>query len=152
MTAISFEWDMEKAALNRRKLRLSFEEARSVFFDGQAVRSVDGSHSTEEQRYPIRDISIVVTCCLRREEARGPRSPAPPGDGAEPEQGVGRPRARSSPPSAEAMPPDHVGRAGSKSQDDKRKDVPARSGGTSPAIGVNQRDGIDSCSPTSRIA
>ncbi len=34
---IRFEWDSRKAEMNRRKHGVSFEEARSVFYDEQAL-------------------------------------------------------------------------------------------------------------------
>jgi uncharacterized protein len=64
MAAISFEWDPEKAALNRRKHRVSFEEARSVFFDEQAIQFVDESHSTEEDRYLMLGVSMRLRLLL----------------------------------------------------------------------------------------
>jgi uncharacterized DUF497 family protein len=33
----TFDWDPEKAAINRRKHRVSFEEAATVFYDPDAV-------------------------------------------------------------------------------------------------------------------
>ena len=64
MTAISFEWDPQKAALSRRKHRVSFEEARSVFFDEQAVQFIDESHSTEEERYLMLGVSMKFRLLL----------------------------------------------------------------------------------------
>jgi len=37
MTQIRFEWDPRKARSNERKHGVSFEEARSVFFDEEAL-------------------------------------------------------------------------------------------------------------------
>ena len=38
MHAPDFEWDPKKAAANQRKHRVSFEEARTVFEDDEALR------------------------------------------------------------------------------------------------------------------
>ena len=37
MNDIRFEWDKEKAALNRKKHVVSFEEAQTVFYDENAI-------------------------------------------------------------------------------------------------------------------
>ena len=46
-----FEWDDEKAAANRRKHQVSFEEASGVFDDEFMITEADMSHSDEEDRY-----------------------------------------------------------------------------------------------------
>jgi uncharacterized DUF497 family protein len=45
-----FEWDAEKADANRRKHRVGFEEARTVFNDPLLVSFPDEYHSETEQR------------------------------------------------------------------------------------------------------
>jgi uncharacterized DUF497 family protein len=47
---MDFEWDPEKAALNRKKHRVSFEEAVTVFYDPLSATFDDADHSTGEQR------------------------------------------------------------------------------------------------------
>ena len=47
---MEFEWDLEKAELNLRKHRVSFEEAASVFGDPLAITFNDPDHSTGEKR------------------------------------------------------------------------------------------------------
>lgn len=47
---MDFKWDPEKAALNRRKHRVSFEEAVTVFYDPLSATFDDAEHSTGEQR------------------------------------------------------------------------------------------------------
>lgn len=47
---LSFEWDESKAALNLKKHRISFEEARTVFGDPVAVIFDDEEHSQDETR------------------------------------------------------------------------------------------------------
>ena len=49
--AILFEWDEEKAEINSKKHKTSFEEAKSVFGDPFAITIDDPDHSKEEQRY-----------------------------------------------------------------------------------------------------
>jgi uncharacterized DUF497 family protein len=46
--ALRFEWDRRKAALNARKHGVSFEDARSVFFDERARLIDDPEHSEVE--------------------------------------------------------------------------------------------------------
>jgi uncharacterized DUF497 family protein len=48
--SLEFEWDEDKAASNRRKHGVTFEEAASVFADPLAVIFDDEMHSLEEQR------------------------------------------------------------------------------------------------------
>ena len=45
-----FEWDPHKAAANRRKHGVSFDEASTVFDDPLAVTFEDDLHSTDETR------------------------------------------------------------------------------------------------------
>lgn len=44
---IRFEWDEEKAAFNLKKHKVSFEEAKTVFYDPHALLISDPEHSTE---------------------------------------------------------------------------------------------------------
>jgi uncharacterized DUF497 family protein len=48
---VNFEWDPDKARQNRRKHRVSFEEAATVFGDPLAVTYPDPDHSASEQRF-----------------------------------------------------------------------------------------------------
>ena len=48
---IKFEWDSTKAAGNEKKHGISFEEAKSVFYDEFAVQFYDNAHSGEEHRF-----------------------------------------------------------------------------------------------------
>lgn len=49
--AMLFEWDEEKAEINSKKHKTSFEEAKSVFGDPFAITIDDPDHSEKEQRY-----------------------------------------------------------------------------------------------------
>ena len=46
-----FEWDARKAAVNRTKHRVSFEEAVTVFGDPDALDGPDLGHSEKESRF-----------------------------------------------------------------------------------------------------
>jgi uncharacterized protein len=46
-----FEWDARKAAVNRRKHGVSFEEAATVFGDPDALDGPDLYHSERESRF-----------------------------------------------------------------------------------------------------
>jgi uncharacterized DUF497 family protein len=48
---VNFEWDPGKARQNRRKHRVSFQEAASVFGDPLGITYLDPEHSTAEQRF-----------------------------------------------------------------------------------------------------
>lgn len=48
---LTFEWDPRKAATNRRKHGISFEEATSIFGDGLSMTMQDPMHSVDEQRW-----------------------------------------------------------------------------------------------------
>ena len=72
MEDIRFVWDQTKSRENLRKHGISFEEARSVFFDDQAVEFYDDEHSEWEDRFLILGLSaklrlLMVCHCLRNE-------------------------------------------------------------------------------------
>jgi uncharacterized DUF497 family protein len=48
---MQFQWDAVKAATNRRKHRVTFEEASSVFADPLALTFRDPDHSAGEARF-----------------------------------------------------------------------------------------------------
>ncbi len=68
---IKFEWDAPKAATNLKKHQVSFEEARSVFFDEFAVQFFDDDHSTSEERFLMLGMSsgarLLLVCHCERE-------------------------------------------------------------------------------------
>jgi uncharacterized DUF497 family protein len=49
MSTLQFEWDARKATANAKKHGVSFEEARSVFFDERARLIDDPDHSEDER-------------------------------------------------------------------------------------------------------
>lgn len=52
-----FEWDPRKARINLRKHGVSFDEARSVFADRNALLWADPAHSDSEDRFAILGMS-----------------------------------------------------------------------------------------------
>ena len=46
-----FEWDRAKAEGNRRRHRVTFDEAASIFFDPLSVTIADPDHSAGEGRF-----------------------------------------------------------------------------------------------------
>ena len=71
MSELSFDWDDQKAKTNERKHGVSFEEARTVFYDENARLRYDPDHSLDEERYILLGIShlfrILVVCHVYRE-------------------------------------------------------------------------------------
>jgi len=70
MSALHFEWDERKAAANLRKHGVSFEEARSVFYDEHARLIADPDHAEDEDRFVLLGLSaalkVLVVChCYR---------------------------------------------------------------------------------------
>ena len=47
---MEFEWNQSKAVTNLRKYGVSFEEARTVFYNPLAIIFDDELHSTDERR------------------------------------------------------------------------------------------------------
>ena len=73
MSQIRFEWDPRKAKSNERKHGVSFEEARSVFFDEQALLLEDPQPLHEEERFILLGVSasirlLVVVHALRERD------------------------------------------------------------------------------------
>lgn len=46
-----FEWDEEKAEINKKKHGISFETAAKVFLDEDRLEIYDEAHSLEEERF-----------------------------------------------------------------------------------------------------
>ena len=68
---IQFEWDCKKAATNLKKHGISFDEARSIFYDEFAVQFYDDGHSDEEDRFLMLGLScesnILLVCHCERD-------------------------------------------------------------------------------------
>lgn len=67
-----FDWDPAKAASNLKKHQVSFEEAKTVFFDDFAVQFFDDEHSQDEERFIMLGMSstarLLVVCHCERAE------------------------------------------------------------------------------------
>ena len=72
---IKFEWDPPKAAANLKKHQISFDEAKSVFYDEFAVQFFDEEHSSDEERFLMLGMSsgakLLIVCHCERERERG---------------------------------------------------------------------------------
>ncbi|PCI46596.1 MAG: hypothetical protein COB51_06880 [Moraxellaceae bacterium] len=68
---IEFIWDPKKASLNLKKHKVSFSEAKSVFYDEFAVQFFDEDHSTSEDRFIMLGVSnesrALVVCHYERD-------------------------------------------------------------------------------------
>ena len=66
MSDIYFEWDERKDRENKRKHKVSFEEAQTVFLDENAIRYFDPDHSDDEDRFLLLGMSftlrVLVVC------------------------------------------------------------------------------------------
>ena len=68
---IRFEWDPKKAQGNKRKHRVSFEEAETAFYDDNGILIADSDISEGEERFLLLGMStgpreLVVCHCYRK--------------------------------------------------------------------------------------
>jgi uncharacterized DUF497 family protein len=73
VVGLRFERDEQKDGTNRRKHRVSFEEAQTVFFDDHALIIPDPEHSKAEERFVLLGLSstlrVLVVChCFREDD------------------------------------------------------------------------------------
>ena len=73
MEELQFEWGNSKEKANIRKHGVSFDEARTVFYDENAIQFFDPDHSEDEDRFIMLGISyklrtLVVCHCFRKSE------------------------------------------------------------------------------------
>lgn len=73
MEYLDFQWDDQKNELNIKKHGVSFDEAKTVFYDEYAIQYLDPDHSENEDRFLLLGTSfklktIVVCHCFRQEE------------------------------------------------------------------------------------
>ena len=71
MRKLTFDWDKNKALSNQKKHKVSFQEAKSVFYDQNARLIHDPEHSLSEDRYILLGIShssrlLVVCHCYQK--------------------------------------------------------------------------------------
>ncbi len=74
MANLRFDWDARKNAANKRKHGVSFEEARTVFYDDRALLIEDPDEDDEEDRFVLLGISaalrmLVVCHCYREKDS-----------------------------------------------------------------------------------
>ena len=72
MTIPRFEWESRKATANVKKHGITYEEAKSVFYDDHAKLLDDPEHSDEEERFVLLGLShtlraLLVCHCYRSE-------------------------------------------------------------------------------------
>lgn len=69
---IRFDWDPPKAAANLKKHGVSFEEARTVFYDDFAIQFFDEAHPAEEERFLMLGMSsgarLLLVCHCERDD------------------------------------------------------------------------------------
>lgn len=70
MADLRVEWDVDKARINLRKHRVSFEEAETAFLDEEALVIPDPDHSQGEDRFILLGMSagvrVLFVChCVR---------------------------------------------------------------------------------------
>jgi uncharacterized DUF497 family protein len=67
---IKFEWNPQKARANHEKHGVSFEEAKSVFYDEYACQFFNEEHSSSEERFIMLGLSnrlrVLVVCHCER--------------------------------------------------------------------------------------
>ena len=66
-----FEWDLAKAASNAKKHKVTFEVAKTIFYDDFAVQFFDEEHSSDEDRFLLlgmsSDARLLLVCHCARE-------------------------------------------------------------------------------------
>ena len=70
---MKFVWDEQKATINIQKHNVSFEEAKTVFDDIEALLLFDPDHSETEERFILLGMSlslrILIVChCYRNND------------------------------------------------------------------------------------
>jgi uncharacterized DUF497 family protein len=71
MESIHFDWDPNKDRENKQKHGVSFDEAKTVFYDEYAIHYFDPDHSKDEDRFIMLGMSfklrVLVVCHCYRE-------------------------------------------------------------------------------------
>ena len=74
MDEVRFVWDNKKNQENRRKHKVSFEEAQTAFYDENAAVYFDPDHSEDEDRFILLGMSfklrVLIVCHCYRESDR----------------------------------------------------------------------------------
>lgn len=74
MSQLLFDWDNEKSRINQKKHGVSFEEAKSVFYDDNAIQFWDENHSDAEDRFLLLGRSskmriLLIVHCFGEQES-----------------------------------------------------------------------------------
>lgn len=64
MSQLLFQWDKDKDLINQKKHGVSFEEAKSVFYDDNAIQFWDETHSELEDRFLLLGMSSKMRLLL----------------------------------------------------------------------------------------
>ena len=68
---ITFGWDENKAIASLKKHGVSFEEAKSIFYDEFGIQFFDEEHSFDEERFLMLGMSseakLLIVCHCERE-------------------------------------------------------------------------------------
>ena len=71
MSELEFNWDEQKAQINKKRHGVSFEEAKSAFYDENARIIYDPDHSKQEDRFILLGMSdyfrLLIVCHCYRE-------------------------------------------------------------------------------------
>jgi len=73
MIELGFKWDKRKENANIKKHGISFEEARTAFYDENAIQFSDPDHSDDEDRFILLGMSfklrVLIVChCFRESD------------------------------------------------------------------------------------
>ncbi len=71
---MQFEWDLKKAATNKRKHGVTFQEATTVFGDPLAITFADPDHSEGEYRQITFGMSLRRRLLVVSHASRGTRT------------------------------------------------------------------------------
>jgi uncharacterized DUF497 family protein len=71
---IGISWDSKKNTANKKKHGVSFDEAKTVFYDEASIRYFDPDHSDDEERFLMvglsRKLRIIVVChCFKEDDS-----------------------------------------------------------------------------------
>jgi len=75
MKQLKFEWDSIKDKTNTKKHGVTFDEARTVFYDEQSIQFYDPEHLEDKDRFILLGASfnlktLVVCHCFKEDEAK----------------------------------------------------------------------------------
>ena len=74
MNKLRFEWDYAKDKINQKKHGVSFEEAKTVFYDDNAIQFWDDYHSNGEELFLLLGQSskmriLLIVHCFREQDS-----------------------------------------------------------------------------------